>query len=97
MILVDTNILLRLLNPDHLQYQFAKEALKTLKVRGENVCRAPQNIIEFWAVPTRLRSENGLGMPPERVWAEVRILRRLFALLQILPKPWIYGRHGLRQ
>jgi hypothetical protein len=60
--LVDTNILLRSLNPDDPQYEAAANALAKLRVRNETLCIVPQNLIEFWAVATRPINKNGLGM-----------------------------------
>lgn len=62
MILTDTNILLRSLHPEHPHHDVAENALSTLRLSGETLCVAPQNLVEFWAVATRLRSENGFGM-----------------------------------
>ncbi len=86
MILADTNILLRSLHPEHPRYEVAKEALKTLRLGGETLCIAPQNLVEFWAVATRPLNENGLGMAAERVANEIAILRRLFRLLPYVPE-----------
>ena len=63
-ILTDTNVLLRSLYPEHLHYFAAENALAALRLRGEALCVAPQNLMEFWAVATRSREDNGLGMSP---------------------------------
>ena len=47
---------------------------------------APQNLIEFWAVATRLRDDNGLGMTPARAAIEIATLRQLFRLLPSTPE-----------
>ena len=52
--LVDTNILLRSLHPEHPHYAIAQDAIATLR-RRDMLCIAPQNLIEFWAVATRQR------------------------------------------
>ncbi|MGO9262621.1 MAG: type II toxin-antitoxin system VapC family toxin [Bryobacteraceae bacterium] len=82
-ILVDTNNLLRSLYPDHPHYSAAGSALAALQRRSETLYLAPQNLVEFWAVATRPRSENGLGMPTARAASEIATLRRFFRLL-----PW---------
>jgi predicted nucleic acid-binding protein len=38
-------------------------------------------LIEFWAVATRSRDDNGLGMAPPRAEAEINSLRKFFWLL----------------
>jgi predicted nucleic acid-binding protein len=80
-ILADTNILLRSLYPDHSHYSAAQNALAALRSRGEVLCVAPQNLIEFWAVATRSRADNGLGMTTAKAASEITSLRRLFRLL----------------
>jgi hypothetical protein len=53
MILADTNVLLRVQNPANGQYLVAERALSELRLRGDLLCIAPQNLVEFWAVATR--------------------------------------------
>ena len=66
----------------HPHHQIAENALTVLRLRRETLCVAPQNLIEFWAVATRSRDDNGLGMTHPRARIELTGLRRLF---QILP------------
>jgi predicted nucleic acid-binding protein len=84
-VLVDTNILLRSLNPDDPHYAAAERALSALRLRDETLCLAPQNLIEFWAVVTRPREDNGLGMTPARAANELISLRQLFRVLPASP------------
>jgi predicted nucleic acid-binding protein len=84
--LIDTNILVRTLNPDDPQYQMAANALAKLRMESELLCIAPQNLIEFWAVATRSPDRNGLGMTGEEAESEITILRRLFSLLPYTPE-----------
>ena len=51
----------------------------------ELLCLAPQNPIEFWAVATRSRNENGLGMTHAIAAGEIEKPRRLFRLLPSNP------------
>lgn len=51
--LIDTNVLLRRVEPGHSQYQEARTALNILTARNERLCITPQNLIEFRAVVTR--------------------------------------------
>jgi predicted nucleic acid-binding protein len=85
-ILIDTSVLLRSLYPEHPHYSAAENAIATLRLRGEVLCVAPQNLIEFWAGATRSRDENGLGMNPARAASEIATLRRFFRLLPSTPE-----------
>lgn len=60
--LIDTNVLLRLAQPDHPMHQDALNAVTTLHQNEDILFIIPQNLIEFWAVATRPLSVNGLGM-----------------------------------
>jgi predicted nucleic acid-binding protein len=70
-VLLDTNILLRLLQPHSLYAPIAERALNALRSRNEALQITAQNIVEFWAVATRPVTENGLGMTVEQAMAEV--------------------------
>ena len=83
--LIDTNILLRLLQPQHSQYSIAATAITELRAQRTDLCIAPQNLVEFWVVATRPVPLNGLGMSPLMVAGEVRKLRGLFRLLEGKP------------
>jgi len=80
-ILIDTNILLRLLQPHHPHAALAERAVGTLHTQNETLNVTPQNLMEFWAVATRPTSENGLGMTIEDAAAELASFQRLFTLL----------------
>jgi len=51
--LIDTNILLRSLQPHHPQCALAEGAVAKLRTRNETLHVAAQNLIEFWAVEPR--------------------------------------------
>ena len=80
--LVDSNVLLRLLQPAHVHYPVASSAITGLRQQSVDLCIVPQNLVEFWAVTTRPLAGNGLGMSPLRVADEIRRLRNLFRLLE---------------
>jgi len=84
-VLLDTNILLRLLQPHHPHCHIAERALITLRGRGEVVHLGAQNLVEFWAVITRPADENGLGFTTEQAIAEVDAVKQLFVLLPEVP------------
>ena len=79
--LIDTNVLLRLLQPHHPQCPSAERAVGTLRGQDETLHITPQNLIEFWAVATRPASENGLGMTVEMAAGELAAFQQLFSLL----------------
>jgi predicted nucleic acid-binding protein len=80
-ILIDTNILLRSLQPHHPHCGIVERAVSVLRGRNEPLCVTAQNLVEFWAVATRPVSENGLGMTVETAVRELAVLKRLFSLL----------------
>ncbi len=67
MVLVDTNILLRVSQLSNPQHPVAEAALVNLASRGVDVCVVPQIIYEFWVVATRPVASNGLGMSVSNV------------------------------
>jgi predicted nucleic acid-binding protein len=74
-ILLDTNVLLRTLEPGHAHHQSSVAATDLLRKRGNKLVIVPQVLYESWAVATRPVELNGLGMSPAA-------LRRLFRLLR---------------
>lgn len=78
--LVDTNVLLRLVQKNHPMRPDARRALVTLRKQGEELCIIPQNIIEFWSVATRPLVDNGLGLTVDEAAREIRKLKRIFKL-----------------
>ena len=87
--LVDTNLLLRLAEPKHPMYSIVLNATDVLRTRGELLGIVPQNLIEFWAVATRPRVNNGLGMTIDKATTELMSLQALFVLL--LDEPSIFS------
>jgi predicted nucleic acid-binding protein len=83
--LIDTNVLLRLLQPRHPQYSIAGTAVAALRQQRADLCVAPQNRVEFWVVATRPVVNNGLGMSPLMIAGELRALNGLFRLLEGRP------------
>ena len=79
--LLDTNILLRTINPNDPKHIITTAAIDTLNARRERVVIAPQNLIEFWNVCTRPSDKNGLGFTLKKTQIEVERLKRLFIFL----------------
>jgi predicted nucleic acid-binding protein len=87
--LIDTNVLLRLLQPQHPQYSIAAAAVAELRKQGVDLSVALQNLVEFWVVATRPVANNGLGMSPLTISGELWALNGLFRLLE--GKPGVAG------
>jgi len=79
--LADTNLLLRLADPNSEQHAVATQALARLLGQGNEVYLTPQNFIEFWAVATRPVEGNGFGWTSERTAKEVADLQERFPKL----------------
>lgn len=83
--LVDTNVLLRSIQPLHPMHKDAVAATLNLKARGEKLCIIPQNLIEFWVVATRPVSANGLELSVAGAAKELKRLKRFFPLRRDAP------------
>jgi predicted nucleic acid-binding protein len=86
MILLDTNLLIRMTRSRDPQSGVARAAIQTLFGRGERLLVVPQNLYEFWAVATRRAGappagQNGLGMTPAQAGQWLRFFQRRFTLL----------------
>jgi predicted nucleic acid-binding protein len=83
--LVDTNILLYVVNSAAPEHTAAKAALAGLLAEGERLAVAAQVLFEFWSVATRPAGVNGLGWPVARARAEVEAIRARFFVLEEPP------------
>jgi len=81
-ILLDTNVLLRSVEPGHRDHRASIDAVDLLRQRRHELVIAPQVLYEFWSVATRPVSSNELGMSPSDAHAELVTLQRLFRLLR---------------
>lgn len=92
LILVDTNVLLRVVEPRHAQHDQAIAALRMLRSAGHELCVVPQVHYEFWVVATRPSEQNGLGMSTADAEAVlIRLGPPLFRLLRderAIYDPW---------
>ena len=79
-ILIDTNVLLRAVQKDHLMHDRAVSAMAAHRAEGEQLCVISQNLIEFWAVATRPIPNNGLGLTIQEAQQEILNIKLLFAL-----------------
>ncbi len=79
--LVDTNIILRMAQPEHPMCTDALNALNVLQHRREQFYLSSQNLIEFWRTCTRPIDSNGLGLTVIQTDAELLRLENLFSIL----------------
>ncbi len=79
--LADTNILLRLAEPSDPDYTIVRTAVETLLARGERLCYAAQNLVEFWNVCTRPIDRNGFGLSVAEADARARLIEARFRFL----------------
>lgn len=84
-VLVDTNILLRSVQPNHPLCSQATHAVSKLIRQKDAVFFCSQNIAEFWNVATRRAERNGLGLSPEEVLQEVGNIEKSLTLLPDVP------------
>lgn len=80
--LIDTNVLLRSLQPDDPLYDQVRSALLSLRRRGHRLCYTSQNLAEFWNVCTRpATARGGFGLTVAETERRVRLIERRFLLL----------------
>jgi predicted nucleic acid-binding protein len=84
-VLVDTNLLIRTLQPHHPLYRIASGAIAVLRSQNRRLYLVPQNLIEFWTVATRPIGVNGLGLSVTAARTEVERLERFFTVLPETP------------
>jgi predicted nucleic acid-binding protein len=101
MILVDTNIPLRIAQIGHPHRAAALEALKLLTMRDqEHFAIAPQSLYEMYVVCTRPSAANGFGYTAQQAITEIIAARSLFEILsetaQLYPT-WegLIAKHGI--
>jgi predicted nucleic acid-binding protein len=84
-VLVDTNVLLRRLQPDHEHHALAIDSVAHLLSTGQHVYFTLQNISEFWNVMTRPVRANGLGFSPAFALGEVEKIETVLTLSCRIP------------
>ena len=84
--LVDSNVLLRLLERNDPHHNTIRQAVRTLFARGDELCCAPQNIVELWNVSTRpATTRGGFGLTTAETDRRVRLIERVFTILEETP------------
>jgi predicted nucleic acid-binding protein len=79
--LADTNVLLRLAEPQDPDHEIVQDAVRLLISRGEEICYSPQNLVEFWNVCTRPVEHNGFGLSPAAADERAKVIESAFRLL----------------
>lgn len=79
--LVDTNVLLRRTDSSSPDRAVCSKAVDKLLDSGVDLCVRAQILIEFWAVSTRPREVNGLGLPVSVAPLQVTDFRTTFTCL----------------
>lgn len=87
--LIDTNILLRICEPQNSQHQIVCNAIRNLRQQGHQLYIVPQNCAEFWNVATRPQDKNGFGLTTQKTTKLLKLIERLFSVIPDIPS--IYG------
>ncbi|MBW3624738.1 MAG: PIN domain-containing protein [Armatimonadetes bacterium] len=85
LMLLDTNILLRFVQPHDPHYALIMAAISRLTAPSIRLCFSPQNLVEFWSTATRPPTANGFGWSPSEAEREVVKLESFFQLLPDTP------------
>src|SRR4051812_13403321 len=91
MILLDTNILVRLSNAQDANYKVTHAAISGCRKKGRRLFVASQILQEFWVVATRPANKNGLGFTPAKTDRYLARFLRTFVRLpdsQLLFEAW---------
>ncbi len=81
-VLLDTNILLRLVDRNDPLHATVRGAVRAVKVRGDALVMTAQNVAEFWNVCTRPSTARGrLGLSIAEVDHRLRLLERIVRIL----------------
>jgi predicted nucleic acid-binding protein len=79
--LLDSNILLRWVKPDHSDYSAIVSATDTILRQDGILCYTSQNVAEFWNTCTRPLDRNGYGLSPQETDRKARFFEERLRLL----------------
>jgi predicted nucleic acid-binding protein len=102
--LVDTNVLLRYAAHTQALNPVVRAAVRKMQAAGHTLQATAQNFIEFWNTATRPLVRNGFGMAPPDADKELRVVERIFPILDDDPAVYpewrrlvvIYGVSGVK-
>lgn len=80
-VFVDTNVLLRSVQPSHPVHEPAVRGIAALIRAGEPLVITPQIVAEFWNVATRPVEHNGLGWSHQQALDEIVKIEGFFSVL----------------
>ena len=81
LVLLDSNILIRWLQPRDLSFPAIEASIARLAHEGSVLCYTSQNLAEFWNVLTRPAGRNGYGLTPAQADVYAQQVERRFRLL----------------
>lgn len=88
--LLDTGIILRLLNRSAGDHESIRAAVRKLKAQGHECVTTLQNVCEFWNVCTRpARVRGGLGLTFDETHRRLRAIERILTLLPDSPDTFL--------
>src|SRR5438270_1023516 len=79
--LLDTNVLLRLYQPNSPEFSPIRRAVNSLHRSNAALYYLSQNLVEFWNVSTRPLAQNGYGLSPAETDEVARQIEKAFILL----------------
>jgi hypothetical protein len=79
--LIDSNILIRWVQPSDPDYPIVESALEALANQGAILCYTSQNVAEFWSACTRPAGRNGYGLLPQEADQRARLFESRLRLL----------------
>src|SRR5579859_3869080 len=86
LVLIDSGILLRLLHRTDPLHPSVRAAVRALKIRGDTLVAATQNLAEFWNVCTRpATARGGFGLSTAETEKRLRLLERIIRILPDTP------------
>ena len=79
--LIDSNILIRWVQPSDPDYPIVESALEALAKQRAVLCYTSQNVAEFWNACTRPADRNGYGLSPQEADQRARLFELRLQLL----------------
>lgn len=79
--LIDSNILIRWVQPSDPDYPIVESALEVLAKQRAVLCYTSQNVAEFWNACTRPADRNGYGLSPQEADQRARLFESRLRLL----------------